>query len=190
MNVFSALAAVIIAITTVQHPTLLRAGTRIQCVLGTTVDSSTARSGDEFILRVADDAHPSLYGAVIQGHITHVRQARGILPAEIAFWFDDITFLDRTREPIRAYVIAPNVTQRVAVPPQAAVPPPGPPRLPNTQSGPPARSTIVWQTQIGTRAGQTAQTGGVAYAAKTGVPLVARQGMLVTIELASDLTTP
>jgi hypothetical protein len=175
------LAAAVVAITTTQHPTLLKAGTRFTCVLATPVDSATAKRGDTFVLRVNDDAMPALYGAVIRGHVTHVAQPRGLDRAEIGFLFDNITFVDRSSELIRAYVVSPNVTQRVAstpAPVRAYVP------------GAPNASTIVWQTQLGPKTTQTAQTGGYAYASRSGSPLVVAVGTQVTLVLASDLRIP
>jgi hypothetical protein len=182
MNLPAMLAAVMVAITTTQHPTIIKANTRVACVLATPVDSATAKAGDEFVLRVNDDSQPSLYGAVIRGHITRVVQPHGLDRAEIAFLFDNITFINHTREPIRAYVISPNVSQRTAstpAPVSAYVPP-----------GAPKPSTIVWQTQLGPKSTASAQTGGYAYASKNGAPIVAPAGAAVTLELASDLHTP
>jgi len=182
VNLLAALAAVVVAITTTTTSTTIKAHTRIMCVLGTTVDSSTAKRGDEFILRVDDDAQPSLYGAVIQGHVTRVIQPHGIEPAEIAFLFDKITFLDHTSTQFRGFVVSANVVQHTTSTP-GAMPPP---KIP----GAPPSSSIVWETQLGPRNTSTAQTGGIAYASRTGRPLVAKAGSPVTIELASDLQTP
>jgi len=181
VNWFAAVAAVVVAITTTTTTTTIKAHTRILCVLGTTVDSSTAKPGDEFILRVNDDGQPALYGAVIQGHITRVTSQHGIEPAEIAFLFDTITFLNHTSAPFRGFVVSANVVQHTTRTP-GAVPPPNVP-------GPPA-SSIVWETQLGPKNTPAGQTGGIAYASSSGRPLVAKAGSPVTIELASDLQTP
>ena len=184
MKLAAIVATLVVALTTVQHPTLLKAGTRIACTLVTAVNSSHAQSGDVFKLRVNDPAHPYLEGAVIEGHVTRVWQPRGLQRAEIGFLFDDITFVNHTKTPIRAYVISANVVQRdtsrtpMPVPNQAAMAVRGP-----------SPNTIVWSATLGPKPAQSAQTGGFAYASKAG-PLIVAAGSPVTIELASDLTTP
>jgi hypothetical protein len=179
------LAAALVALTTVQHPTTIKAGTRIACLLVTAVDSTKAQSGDVFKLKVEDPAHPYLDGAVIEGHVTRVWQARGLQRAEIAFLFDDITFVNNTKTPIRAYVVSENVVQRTTHTPQPAMPN----QAAMAVKGP-SPSTIVWSTTLGPKPAQTSQTGGYAYASRGGVPLVVSAGSAVTIQLASDLTTP
>ena len=182
MKLLGIIAAVVVAMTTIQHATVVKAHTRIACVLMTAVDSRSARSGDVFKLRVDDPAQPNLHGAIIEGHVTRVMQPRGGLPAEIAFLFDDITFVNHTKTPIRAYVVAANVVQRTAHTPEPAATP-----MLNVQ---PKSSTMVWSTTIGPKATQTSQTGGYAYATRNGAPLVVQSGSPVTIELASNLETP
>ncbi|HTX56519.1 MAG TPA: hypothetical protein VMD47_05380 [Candidatus Acidoferrales bacterium] len=181
MSWFEVIAAALVAITTISHPTVIKAKTRIPCVLETPIDSRTARAGDDFALHVEDPAYPQLSGAVIHGHLTKVSGPHGLIPAEIDFLFDSITFSGGRKELIRAYVISANVTSKTAsTPGPVAVPPiPGP-----------AASTIVWQTQLGPKQAQTAQTGGAGYASRTGVPIDVKAGMPVTIQLASDLQTP
>lgn len=193
MNVVAALAAFVLAITTIQHPTTLKAGTRLACVMETAVDSSTAQAGDTFTLRVTDPSYPLLVGAVIHGHITHVYAPHGLERAEIAFLFDTIVFPNKTREPIRAFVVSRNVVQRTATGPGAPLPPPGPVSLPNTV-GPPNQSTMVWSMNVSLQGvaapAQTAQTGGYAYASDRRKPIVVQVGTPVTLQLASDLQTP
>jgi hypothetical protein len=192
MNILAGLAALVLAVTTLQQPVTLKAGTRIACVMQTAVNSSTASAGDTFKLRVNDPAFPQLAGAVIHGHVTHVYPPHGFERAEIAFLFDNIVFASGARVPIRAFVVSRNVVQRTA----SAQPPPslyGPVTMPNTV-GPPNQSTMVWSTNIGSRSSsapsQTAQTGGYAYAADRHKPIVVQAGTPVNLQLASDLQTP
>ncbi len=189
MSALATLAALVLAVTTLSQPTTLKAGTKIECVLQSTVDSRTAKAGDTFTLHVNDPSHPALAGARIKGHVTRVNGPFGMQPAEIAFLFDSITFASGAKEPIRAFVVSRNVVQRNATGPGAPVPPPGPVRMPNTV-GPPNQSTMAWSTQLGPKTQQTAQTGGYAYAASTTKPLVVQAGTPVTIDLASDLQVP
>ncbi|MGD0967791.1 MAG: hypothetical protein ABR949_05845 [Candidatus Aquilonibacter sp.] len=193
MNVIAALAAFVLAITTLQHSTTLKAGARIACVMVAAVDSSTAQAGDTFKLRVTDPSYPLLDGSIVNGHITHVYPPRGLNRAEIAFLFDNIVFPNKSREPIRAFVVSRNVVQRTA----NSAPPPslyGPVTMPNT-AGPPNQSTMVWSTNFRVGGGSkapapTAQTGGYAYAAAQNKPIVVQAGTPVTLQLASDLQTP
>ncbi len=193
MNILAGLAALVLAVTTLQQPTTLKAGTRIACVMETAVNSSTASAGDTFKLRVNDPAFPQLAGAVIHGHVTHVYQPHGLERAEIAFLFDNIVFTSGARVPIRAFVVSRNVVQRTATGPGAPLPPPGTVSLPNTV-GPPNQSTMVWSMNLNLH-GQiapstTAQTGGFAYAPDRRKPIVVQAGTPVTLQLASDLQTP
>jgi hypothetical protein len=192
VNLIAALAAFVLAITTLQHPTMLKAGTRIACVMETAIDSTTAQAGDTFKLRVTDPSYPLLDGSIIHGHITHVYPPRGLNRAEIAFLFDNIVFPSKARQPIRAFVVSRNVVQRTA----SGAPPPslyGPVTMPNPV-GPPNQSTMVWSTTIGRRSSDapapTAQTGGFAYAAAQNKPIVVQAGTPATLQLASDLQTP
>ncbi len=194
MNILALLAAFVLAITTVPHPTTIKAGTRIACVMETAVNSSTAQGGDAFTLRVTDPSLPYLDGAIIHGHVTHVYQARGLDRAEIAFLFDKIAFPNQSRQSIRAFVVSRNVVQRTAT----GAPPPslyGPVTMPNTV-GPPNQSTMVWSMNINRHGSsapsqtQTAQTGGYAYAPTPHKPIVVQAGTPVTLQLASDLQTP
>ncbi len=193
MNVLATLAAFVLAVTTLQQPTTLKAGTRIACVMVTAIDSSTAQAGDTFKLRVTDPAYPSLDGSIIHGHITHVYQPRGFDRAEIAFLFDNVVFPSKSREPIRAFVVSRNVVQRTATGPGVPGPPPGPVTMPNTV-GPPNQSTMVWSMNLNlhgsTAPSQTAQTGGYAYAPEGHRPIVVQAGTPVTLQLASELQTP
>jgi hypothetical protein len=189
MSVVPALAAFVLAVTTLTQPVTLKAGTKIAVVMQTAIDSRTAQPGETFTLRVNDPSEPGLAGARIKGHVTRVNGPFGMQPAEIAFLFDSITFASGAKEPIRAFVVSRNVVQRNATGPGAPVPPPGPVRMPNTV-GPPNQSTMVWSTQLGPKTQQTSQTGGFAYAASTHRPLVVQAGTPGTIELASDLQVP
>jgi len=183
------LAAFVLAVTTLTQPITLKSGTKIGVVMQTAIDSATAQSGDTFTLTVNDPSQPALAGAHIKGHITRVYGPRGLQRAEIAFLFDSITFASGAKEPIRAYVLSRNVVQRNATGPGAPLPPPGPFTMPNTV-GPPNQSTMVWSTQLGPKAQETSQTGGYAYAADRGKPLVVQAGTPGTLELASDLHVP
>ena len=183
MKLAAIVATFLVAITTVQHPTSIKAGTRIACLLQTAVDSSRAQAGDTFKLKVEDPAHPYLDGALIEGHVTRVWQPRGLQRAEIAFLFDDIVFVNREKSPIRAYVVSPNVVQRNT----ANAPASGPNPMLNVPG--PRASTVVWSTTFGPKPAASSQTGGYAYAGRSG-PLIVPAGARVTIELASDLTTP
>ncbi|HTV92375.1 MAG TPA: hypothetical protein VMG98_06630 [Verrucomicrobiae bacterium] len=193
MNLLAALGALLLAVTTLQQPTTLKAGTRITCAMVTAIDSRTAQAGDTFKLRVTDPSYPSLDGSIIHGHVTRVYQPRGLERAEIAFLFDNIVFPDGVREPIRAFVVSRNVVQRTATGPGVPVPPPGPVTMPNTV-GPPNQSTMVWSMNLNlhgaTAPSQTAQTGGYAYAPQGHKPIVVQAGTPATLQLASDLQVP
>jgi hypothetical protein len=198
MNVLAALVSVVIAATTLTQPTTLKANTRIACVMETAINSSTAQAGDTFKVRVNDPTFPTLAGAVIHGHITHVYQQHGLDRAEIAFLFDNIVFSNGASVPIRAFVVSRNVVQRTATGPgtPSLI---GPVSMPNTV-GPPNQSTMAWSMNIDLHSGrsssgssppsQTAQTGGFAYASERGKPIVVRAGTPATIQLASSLQTP
>jgi hypothetical protein len=170
-----------LAITTAQHPSTMKAGSRIVCTLMTPIDTATAAAGDDFTLLVRDPAY--LRGAKITGHLTRVAQPRGINRARIDFLFDSIVFVNGRKEPIRAYVVAAGVVHRAAQPPQNAVTPPPAPFAASP-------STIVWQTQLGAKTRPSSQTGGYAYADRSGAQIVARAGTHVTLELASNLALP
>jgi hypothetical protein len=173
----------LIAVVTHTHPTSLGAGTRIACIVETPVDSATNQAGDNFTLAVADPSYPWLHGAKIAGHFTRVQGPHGLNRARIDFLFDSITFENGEKEPIRAYVISPNVVNKTGNAPRAAVTPPSAPFAASS-------STIVWQTSIGSAPKQTSQTGGYAYAGKNGAQIVVAVGTHVTLELASTLKTP
>ena len=188
IKIAALVASVLVAITTVQHPASLKAGTHLVCIMENTASSATAKPGDTFRLRVDDPGYPYLRNSIVSGHVTRVMQSRGMSPAEIWFLFDTITFVNHVREPIRAYVVAANVTRRDTSTPAPHV---GPPRFANAPgAGIPNPNTIVWQTQLGPKNQSSAQTGGAAYAPRPGVPLRVAAGTKVTIELASDLSTP
>jgi hypothetical protein len=173
----------VVAIVTQQHAATIKAGSYINCMLETPVDSSTDKAGDEFALLVTDPSYPSLHGAKIVGHFTSVEQPRGVNLARMDFLFDTITFVNGTTEPIRAYVVnKPNVVRRTATtPPPAVTPPPAPFQA--------SSSTIVWQLKVGPK-DQTAATGGTGYATRPGAQIHVNEGSSVTIELASSLKLP
>ena len=176
------LAAALIAVTNVNTASVIKANTRILCELATTIDSRTAQPGDTFTLLVTDQNQPLLRGAYIQGHITSVVQAGGLHRSRMRFLLDTITFASKAREPIYAFVVGANVVQHVASsPPPVSALPTGRPGIPNS---------IVWQTQLGPKTKNTAQTGGEVDASRSGAPVVAQAGTAVTVELASNLTVP
>ena len=187
-----------IGVTTTQHPTSLKAFTTIGTTLNTTIDSTQAQPGDTFQLTVDDPRFAWLQGATIQGHFTRIKPSSGVDPASITFLFDTITFINGTKEPFRGFVLSNQVVNHTAGTPQPAAVAVA---TPYSQSRfAPSSSTIAWQRNIG-GGGQssgtgkygghtTAQTGGIGYARKPGVPINVPKGTQVLVQLASDLKTP
>lgn len=173
-----------VGVVTTQHPTTLKADTRFNATLNTTIDSTVAQPGDNFSLTVNDPSYPVLQGAKITGHLTKVEPSRGVDPASITFLFDTITFQNGKRQPFRGWVVNARVTHHTA-----GTPPPAAGAMPMGTFAP-SPSTIVWKMDIGRAAKPTAQTGGHGYAAKAGVPIHVDEGTAVTLMLASDLNTP
>ena len=183
-----ALATQTIGISTTTHPTTLSKGTRIACVMGTTLDSSTIQQYQNFVLLVQDPSHPQLQGAEIDGYIDQVEQGGGANPMKIGFLLNKIKFANGTKEQIRAFVVSARVTQRVvgqATPQPVAMLPPG-----QSTTFRPNPNTIAFQTRIGPKASPTTATGGWVYGPNSGKPMHVNQGTSVTLELASDLQTP
>jgi hypothetical protein len=182
----AAIAVQTIGVITTQHPTTIPKGTRIACVLGTTLDSSTVQQGDTFVLQVNDPSQPALRGAEIDGYIDQVSAANAINPRRIGFLLQKIKFPSGTSEPIRAYVLSNRVTQRTegqSTPQPEAMRPPG-----QSSAFAPNPSTIAFQARIGPKPTNNAGTGGYVYA--SGKPMHVAAGTAVTIELAGDLKTP
>lgn len=183
-----------IGVVTTQHPTTLKAFTTIGTTLNTTIDSTSAQPGDNFQLTVDDPRFPYLAGAKIAGHLTHIKPSSGVDPASITFLFDTITFVNGMKEPFRGYVLSNRVVNHTAGTPQPAAEAVATPQGQGLFA--PSSSTIVWKRNIGGPSGSTyttnttAQTGGIGYARKPGVPIHVAEGMQVLLQLASDLKTP
>jgi hypothetical protein len=123
----------VVAIVTRRHPGSIKAGSYITCTLETPIDSATDKTGDDFTLLVTDPAYPWVHGARITGHFTRVEQPRGMNLARMDFLFDTITFSNGTQEPIRAFVVSPGVSRKVAAtPPPAVTPQPARPAVTHT----------------------------------------------------------
>lgn len=179
-------APVVVAISTTQHANVLRAGTKVNVVLQTAVDSTTAQVGDNIVLLVNDPSYPSMENAKITAHITSVRNATSQRPASIGFLFDSISFGNGMKEQFRGYVDNPRITRRTENTPQPASAvglQPNPAFAPNP-------NTIVWKMDLGKPKTQTQPTGGHGYSKGPGIPIHVVAGTPATVELASDLKTP
>ncbi len=180
-------AAVVVAISTTQHANVLRAGTKVNVVLQTAIDSTTAQAGDNIVLVVNDPSYPTLQDAKITAHVTSVRNATSVRPASIGFLFDTITFGNGLKEQFRGYVDNPRITRRTESTPMPAAAvgmQPNPAFAPNP-------NTIVWKHDFGSpKAVATQPTGGHGYSKGPGIPIHVAAGTPATVELASDLKTP
>jgi len=172
----------------------IKAGTKIACVLEEAFNSTNAKYGDKFKLRVVDTSHPALQGSWVTGWITEVDQPSGMSKAKVTFFLTTIHLSNGTKKSISAYVVSRRVTQYnpaaiQAYRQQMAANPP----MPNgfTTPGP-----VAWQMNIGSNGSTsvsnrpTGSLGGTVYATNTHEPIVVPAGQPVTIELEQDLTIP
>jgi hypothetical protein len=178
--------------TTIVPSQTFRAGTKIACVLEASVNSTNAKYGDKFKLRIVDTSHPALAGGHITGWITEVAQPSGGNRAKLTFFLTTIHLANGTKKSISAYVTNRGVvnynpqasqSQRMAMPPPmtAGMVTPGP---------------VAWQMNfngsgspsVSNRA--TGTLGGTIYAANAHEPIVIPAGVSVTVELQQDLTIP
>jgi hypothetical protein len=171
-----------------------KAGTRIACVLDESFNSTTAKYGDKFKLRIVDPSHPALQGGHITGWVTEVDQPSGLNKAKVVFFLTEIHLANGAKKPITAYVVSKRVTPYNPMAAQAArqqmmAAPPMPQGV--LTPGP-----IAWQAKIGgsgpvqisNRPNGT--VGGQIYAVNTHEPIIVPAGQPVTIELQQNLTIP
>jgi hypothetical protein len=178
--------------TTLVPSQTLKAGTKINCVLDESFNSTNAKYGDKFKLRVVDPSQPALQGSHITGWITEVDQPSGLNKAKVVFFLTTIHLANGSKKPISAYVVSKRVTpynpmaaqasrQQLAAPMPNGFVTPGP---------------IAWQAKIGSSGPvqisnrPTGTVGGTIYAANTHEPIVVPAGQPVTIELQQNLTIP
>jgi len=180
-------APVVVAISTTQHGNVLRAGTKVNVVLQTPVDSTTAQVGDNIVLVVNDPSYPAMRDAKITAHITSVRNATSQRPAAIGFLFDNIVYGNGLKEQFRGYVDNPRITRNtLSTPMPASVVG----MQPNTAFAP-NPNTIVWKHDFASpKTVDTQPTGGHGYSKGPGIPIHVVAGTPATVELASDLKTP
>ena len=164
-----------------------KAGTKIQTALDETMNSSMAKYGDKFKLRVIDTAYPALDGAEIIGYVSEVSHAK------VSFFLTSIHFRNGTKKPITAYVVNKRVTPynpmavSAARRQMAAAPP-----MPNGTVTP---GPVAWQMNFNGSGSPSVSTrpagmvGGTVYT-QGGQPIVVPAGTPVTVELQQDLTIP
>jgi hypothetical protein len=169
-----------------------RAGTKIACVLDETINSTTAKYGDKFKLRIVDTSHPALAGGHITGYVTEVDQPSGARRAMLRFFLTTIHLANGTKKSISAFVLSRRVSNydpasiaraRNQMPPAmaAGMVTPGP---------------VAWQMNFGGGQSPSFSTrpsgnlGGTIYAQNTSEPIVIPAGASVTVELQQDLTIP
>jgi hypothetical protein len=168
-----------------------RAGTKIACVLDESINSTTAKYGDKFKLRVVDTSHAALVGSHITGWVTEVTQPSGMDRAKLTFFLTTIHLSNGTKKSISAYVVNKRVTpyNPGAVQAMRNAPPP----MPNGVLTP---GPVAWQMNFAGSAKPSISTrpsgslGGTIYAQNAHEPIVIPAGQSVTIELQQDLTIP
>jgi hypothetical protein len=168
------------------------AGTKIACLLNETINSETAKYGDEFKLKVVDTSHPALVGSKITGWVTEVTQPSGLSRAKLTFFITSIHLPNGTKKSISAYVVNRRVTHydpgavraaRMQMPPAMA-------------NGMVTPGPVAWQMNIGAGGKTTVSNrpsgnlGGTIYATSSGQPIVIPANTSVTIELQQSLTIP
>jgi hypothetical protein len=171
-----------------------RAGTRIACVLDKTFNSTTAKYGDEFKLRVVDTSHPALEGSKIVGYVTEVRQPSGTSRAMVRFFLTSIHLANGSSKPITAYVVNkgvvpfnPTSNSSSARVNQAML------AMPHgfTTPGP-----VAWQMSFGSGSKPSVSNapagtaGGTVYARDAREPIIVPAGTSVIVELQQPLTIP
>jgi hypothetical protein len=187
------LATPVSATSTFTASTTIKAGTKLQCVLGGPVNSANVSVGDTFKLLIDDPSQPSLTGAAIHGRITDVAAPAGLTRARIGFILDYLTYRNGTRAAIHAVILNKNVVQTNT----AAV------RkeqmkfsLPPMPHGTVTPGPIAWQINFrkdaapSVTAPPAGNTSGYLYAQKSNETIVIPAGVPVTIQLTHDLTTP
>ena len=168
-----------------------RAGTKIACVLDESINSTTAKYGDKFKLRVVDTSHPALIGSHVTGWVTEVTQPSGTERAKLTFFLTMIHLSNGTKKSISAYIVSKRVTPYNPVAVQAARN--APPPMPNGVLTP---GPVAWQMNFGGGAKPSISTrpsgslGGTIYAQNAHEPIIVPAGQPVTIELEQDLTIP
>jgi hypothetical protein len=169
-----------------------RAGTRIACVLDKSVNSTTAKYGDEFELRVVDSSHPALAGAKIIGYVSEVDKPSGLDRAKLTFFLTSIRLSNGTKKPISAYVVNKRVVNYNPVAQQSVRQPMTAP-MPNGVVTP---GPVAWQMNIGGNGSVSVSNrpsgllGGTVYAQNAHEPIVVPAGTSVTVELQQPLTIP
>jgi hypothetical protein len=178
--------------TTLVPSQTFKAGTKINCVLDETFNSTNAKYGDKFKLRVVDPSHPALEGSHITGWITEVDQPSGLNRAKVVFFLTTIHLANGTKKPISAYVVSKRVTPYNPMAVQASRHQISAP-MPNGFVTP---GPIAWQAKIGSSGAvqvsnrPTGTVGGMVYAQNAHEPIVVPPGQPVTIELQQNLTIP
>jgi|HubBroStandDraft_4_1064222.scaffolds.fasta_scaffold00001_414 hypothetical protein len=172
-----------------------KAGTKINTTLDEAFNSTTAKYGDKFKLKVVDPSHPALVGSEVVGWITEVDQPSGVNRAKVGFFITSIHLPNGTKKPIVAYVVSRRVTQMNPAGQSAA-------RQQMMQAGTVPNGfvtpgPIAWQARVGGGNGgvsvsnrPSTSVGGYIYAQSAHEPIVVPQGQPVTIELQQDLTIP
>ncbi len=177
---------------TLQPGAVIKAGTKIRCVLAQGVDSRTVKVGQDFKLRIDDPSQPALTGATIHGHITDVAGPGGLDRARLGFVFDYIHFPDKNRSPIHAIVLARNVTQtNTAVARQEAAKFQLPPMPVGTVTPGPIAFQINFRpgSNPSVTPPPVGSSSGYVYAAEAHENIVVPPGTVVTIQLTNDLAT-
>lgn len=169
----------------------IRAGTKINCVLDESVNSATAKYGDDFRLRVVDTSHPVLEGAEIHGWITQVQQPSGATRAKLTFLLTKIHLRNGTKKSISAYIVNRGVVQYNPQAQQAVRQPMMAP-MPNGFATP---GPVAWQMNVGSGGVHVSNRasgalGGYIYASNANEPIIIRTGASVVVELQQDLTIP
>jgi hypothetical protein len=173
--------------------TTIKAGTKLQCVLGGPVNSANVNVGDTFKLLIDDPSQPTLTGAAIHGRVTDVAAPAGLTRARIGFVLDYLTFRNGTRSAIHAIILNKNVTQTntAAVHKEQMKF-----QLPPMPHGTVTPGPVAWQINFRKDAAPSVtpppagNTSGYLYAQKSNEPIVIPAGVQVTIQLTHDLTTP
>jgi hypothetical protein len=170
----------------------IRAGTKIACVLDESFNSTNAKYGDKFKLRVVDTSHPGLAGSEVIGYVSDVTQPSGLNKAKVSFFLTSIHLSNGEKKSITAYVVNKRVVQYDPAAMQAYRQQMSAP-MPNGVVTP---GPIAWQMKIGGGGSPTISNrpsglvGGTIYAQSSHEPIVIPANTSVTIELQQDLTIP
>lgn len=179
----------------------LTKGTVLNTVLASNESTANVQKGDRIVLHVvAPYPDSSLAGATITAHVTSVQHASPGTSAGVGFLFDVIKLQSGSVQPIAAYVVSSQVTQRnhkiPGLPPPANTAWANQPRNAINPGAAPQQSTIFWQHNVGSGSGSTGSggsspmviTGGYFHARQTGVDVSLPAGSAVKLELAHSLT--